>query len=201
THPKIGLNFVRSLRHILRQDPDIIMVGEIRDVETARMSIQASLTGHLVLSTLHTNDAASTVTRLLDMGIEAFLITSTLNGVIAQRLVRKLCQNCKEIIQPTDAILKEINLFPKDVQGKKFYVGKGCNMCNNTGYKGRTGLYEILKMDDEIKHLIINRASTAEIREQARKNGMILLREDGIKKVFDGITTLEEIIKETRGYF
>jgi len=199
-NPKIDLDFVKCLRHILRQDPDIIMVGEIRDIETAQMAVQSALTGHLVLSTLHTNDAASTITRLLDMNIEPFLITATINAVIAQRLVRTICSNCKEKVVPDKKLLAEMNLTAKKTAGKSFYKGKGCNVCGNKGYKGRIGIFEILILDDDIRHLIINNASTAKIRERAEKNGMKLLREDGLRKVFKGITSLEEVVNVTQGY-
>ena len=198
TRPKIGLDFVKCLRHILRQDPDIIMVGEIRDVETAEMSIQSSLTGHLVLSTLHTNDAVSAVTRLLDMGIEPFLITSTLNAVIAQRLVRTICKNCKEPAKISEKILKEFHLTQQDIKDKVLYTGRGCEICNNTGYKGRIGIFEILIVDEEIKQLIAAKASNSVIRSHAQKNGMKLLREDALIKVFSGLTSLDEVLKETK---
>jgi type IV pilus assembly protein PilB len=198
--PKINLTFAICLRHILRQDPDIIMVGEIRDTETAQMAIQASLTGHLVLSTLHTNDAPGTITRLIDMEIEPFLITSTLEGVIAQRLVRVICSDCKEAYKPDEKILKELDLRAEDVEGKIFYYGKGCDRCNNTGYRGRTAISELLIMTDELRSLIIERVQTGELRRVACQQGMRTLREDGIRKILDGITTVEEIIRETQAY-
>ena len=195
--PEIGLTFAKCLRSILRQDPDIVMVGEIRDLETAQISIQASLTGHLVFTTLHTNDAPSTIARMLDLGLEPFLITATLEGIIAQRLVRKICPHCKAEYQPTEEMLMELELRPEDVGGKKFYYGKGCGHCNRTGYRGRTGLYEIMTFNDEIRDLIMNHASTAILREAACRAGMTTLRENGLKLIFDGVTTLEEVSRET----
>ncbi len=195
----IGLTFSRCLRSILRQDPDKILVGEIRDLETAEMSIQASLTGHLVLSTLHTNDAASTITRLIDMDIEPFLITSTLEAIIAQRLVRKICSSCKEEYSPDADELSLIGLKPKDAEGKKFYRGKGCEICNRIGYKGRIGIFEILVVNDEIRTLIVNKASSGELKKKAHEKGMSMLREDGLKKIWMGITTIEEAARETQG--
>ena len=195
--PDIGLTFAKCLRSILRQDPDIVMVGEIRDLETAQIAIQASLTGHLVFTTLHTNDAPSTIARLLDLGLETFLVTATLEGIIAQRLVRKICQHCKTEYEPTEEMLMELELTPDDVRGKTFYYGKGCNNCNNTGYRGRTGLYEIMVFNDELRDLVMNSASTAVLRDAARKAGMKTLRENGLKSIFDGVTTLEEVVRET----
>jgi len=195
----IGLTFSECLRSILRQDPDKILVGEIRDLETAEMSIQASLTGHLVLSTLHTNDAASTVVRLIDMDIEPFLITSTLEAIIAQRLVRKICSNCKEEYSPDARELSLIGLKPEDAKGKKFYRGKGCEICNGIGYKGRTGIFEILVVNDEIRTLIINKATAGDLRKKSHEKGMSMLREDGLKKIWNGITTIEEVARETQG--
>ena len=193
----IGLTFAKCLRSILRQDPDIVMVGEIRDLETAEISIQASLTGHLVLTTVHTNDAPSTIARLVDLGLETFLITATLEGIVAQRLVRKICIKCKTEHTPTEDMLMEIGLTPEDVGGKKFYYGKGCKSCNNTGYKGRIGLYEIMVLNDEMRDMIMNRASTNVLREAARKNGMTTLRENGLRIIYEGITTIEEVARET----
>jgi len=197
--PHIGLTFSKCLRSILRQDPDKILVGEIRDLETAEMSIQASLTGHLVLSTLHTNDAAGTIARLIDMDIEPFLITSTLEAIIAQRLVRKICSSCKEEYSPDEEELFLIGLKPDDVKGKKFYRGKGCEVCNGIGYKGRTGILEILVINDEIRTLIVNKATAGDIRSKSREKGMSMLREDGLKKIWMGITTIEEVARETQG--
>ena len=195
--PDIGLTFAKCLRSILRQDPDIVMVGEIRDLETAQIAIQASLTGHLVFTTVHTNDAPSTIARLLDLGLEPFLITATLEGIIAQRLVRKICIHCKTEYEPTEEMLMELELRPEDVGDKTFYYGKGCNHCNQTGYRGRTGLYEIMSFNDELRDLVMNHASTAVLREAARREGMKALRENGLKAIFDGITTLDEVTRET----
>jgi type IV pilus assembly protein PilB len=193
----IGLTFAKCLRSILRQDPDVVMVGEIRDLETAQISIQASLTGHLVFTTLHTNDAPGTVARLIDLGLETFLITATIEGVVAQRLVRKICPNCKTPYDPPEESLMEIGLSPEEVEGKKFFYGKGCEQCHNTGYKGRTGIYEIMTFNDDIREFIMNNASTSVIRDAARKSGMTLLRENGIQLIYDGITTIEEVVRET----
>ncbi|HDS85424.1 MAG TPA: pilus assembly protein PilB [Phycisphaerales bacterium] len=195
--PEIGLTFAKCLRSILRQDPDIVMVGEVRDLETAEISIQASLTGHLVFSTLHTNDAPSSVARLLDLGLEPFLVTATLEGIIAQRLVRRICTHCKTEFRPTEEQLMELGLMPEDVGDKIFFYGKGCDQCNNTGFRGRTGLYEIMAMNDEIRDLIMNHASTAVLREAAKRAGMHTLRENGLSAIYDGITTIEEVVRET----
>ena len=195
--PDIGLVFARCLRSILRQDPDIVMVGEIRDLETAQISAQASLTGHLVFTTLHTNDAPSSIARILDLGVEPFLITATLEGIIAQRLVRKICENCKTEFEPTEAQLMQLGLTPEDVKGKVFYYGRGCHRCNNTGYRGRTGLFEIMIFNDEIRDLVMNQASTSVLRAAAQKAGMKLLRENGLAAIYDGITTIDEVVKET----
>lgn len=194
---EIGLTFSRCLRSILRQDPDIILVGEIRDLETAQIAVQASLTGHLVFSTLHTNDAPSSIARLLDLGLEPFLITATMEGIVSQRLVRKVCNNCRTAFQPTEEALMELELTPEQVAGKQFYYGKGCDYCNNTGYKGRMGLYEIMELDDDLREAIMQRASTNILREKALKKGMSALRESGITAIFEGMTTLEEVVKET----
>ncbi len=195
----IGLTFSKCLRSILRQDPDKILVGEIRDLETAEMSIQASLTGHLVLSTLHTNDAASTIVRLIDMDIEPFLITSTLEAIVAQRLVRKICSSCKEEYSPDADELSLIGLKPEDAEGKKFYRGKGCEICNGIGYKGRVGIFEILVVSDEVRTLIVNKASSGELKKKSHEKGMSMLREDGLKKIWMGITTIDEVARETQG--
>lgn len=198
--PKITLNFATCLRHILRQDPDIIMVGEIRDTETAQIAIQASLTGHLVMSTLHTNDAPGSITRLVNMGVEPFLIVSTLEAVIAQRLIRVICKNCRERYYPDQKMLEEINLTKEELKDMVFYRGKGCSQCNKNGYKGRTGIYELLTVTENVKPLIMEKAQTSVLREAARKAGMTTLREDGLKKVREGITTIEEIVRETQQY-
>jgi type IV pilus assembly protein PilB len=193
----IGLNFGRVLRSFLRQDPDIIMVGEIRDLETAEIAIQASLTGHLVFSTLHTNDAPGAITRLIDMSIEPFLITSTLEGVLGQRLVRTICPNCKTAYQPGPDILEQLNLTKDQVAGRPFYYGAGCLQCNETGYKGRRGIYEYLRVTDPIRELINERKPTIVIRDKAAEMGMRTLREDGVRCILDGYTTVEEVLKYT----
>ena len=195
----VGLTFARSLRSILRQDPDRIMVGEIRDLETTQIAIQASLTGHLVLSTLHTNDAATTVTRLIDMGTEPFLISSTLEAVIAQRLVRKICAHCKEQYQPSTEDLERIMADTSKLKDIKFYRGKGCAHCHNSGYRGRTGIFEMMRINDPLRELINDRAPAVALREKARQNGMRLLREDGIRKISRGITTADEVVRNTMG--
>jgi type IV pilus assembly protein PilB len=197
--PDIGLTFAGCLRSILRQDPDVVMIGEIRDLETAQIAIQASLTGHLVFTTVHTNDAPSTLARLIDLGLETFLITATLEGIVAQRLVRRICLNCKTAFDPTEEMLMELALTPDDVGGKQLYFGRGCDMCNNTGYRGRVGVYEIMQLNDEMRDLIMNNASTNVLREAARKNGMRTLRENGLEVLYDGLTTIEEIARETLG--
>jgi len=193
----IGLNFGRVLRSFLRQDPDVIMVGEIRDLETAEIAIQASLTGHLVFSTLHTNDASGAITRLIDMGIEPFLITSTLEGVLAQRLVRTICPNCKTAYQPGRDILDQLGLTADSVAGRPFYYGAGCLQCNETGYRGRRGIYEYLRVTDPIRDLINLRKPTIVIRDKAIEMGMRSLRDDGIRCILDGYTTVEEVLKYT----
>ncbi len=195
--PDIGLTFARCLRSILRQDPDIILVGEIRDLETAEIAAQSSLTGHVVFTTLHTNDAPSSVARLLDLGVEPFLITATVEGIVAQRLIRRICTRCKTRFDPTETQLMELKLLPADVEGKEFYYGKGCSKCNGTGYRGRVGLFEIMVFNDEIRDLIMNQGSTAVLREAGVKNGMRLLRENGLTAIYDGITTIDEVAKET----
>jgi len=193
----IGVTFAKCLRSILRQDPDIIMVGEIRDLETAEIAAQASLTGHLVFTTLHTNDAPSSIARLLDLGVEPYLVTATLEGIVAQRLVRRICENCKSPYHPTEVQLMELRLKPEDVKGKKLYYGRGCDKCNNTGYKGRIATFEIMVFNEEIRDLIMNQASTNLLRDAGRKAGMKLLRDNGLVAIFDGITTVEEVVKET----
>ncbi|MEO1993623.1 MAG: ATPase, T2SS/T4P/T4SS family [Pirellulales bacterium] len=193
----IGVTFAAALRAILRQDPDRILVGEIRDTETAEIAVQASLTGHMVFSTLHTNDAPSTVTRLRDMGVPPFLITATVEAIMAQRLVRRICGVCKEEIEPDADLLADLELTSDDVEGKKFYRGKGCENCKGTGYKGRLGLYEFMVMNDELRDLVARNASTEELRELARKFGMITLRDSGMANMFLGNTTADEVIRET----
>jgi len=195
--PDIGLTFARCLRSILRQDPDIILVGEVRDLETAEIAAQASLTGHLVFTTLHTNDAPSSVARLLDLGVEPFLITATVEGIVAQRLVRVICNNCKTQFEPDEAQLKELKLTEEEIAGRPIYYGRGCSKCNGTGYKGRIALFEIMVFNDEIRDLIMNRASTNVLRVAAQKAGMRPLRENGLTAMFDGITTIDEVVKET----
>lgn len=193
----IGLTFGRVLRAFLRQDPDRIMVGETRDIETAQISIQASLTGHLVLSTLHTNDAAGAVTRLIDMGVEPFMISAALEGVLAQRLIRKICPDCKTAYEPTEAVLAQLGLSPHEIGDKTFYYGKGCPTCNETGYKGRKGIYELLDITDPIRELINQRAATVVLKQKAIELGMITLRDDGLRSIYDGETTIEEVLKYT----
>jgi type IV pilus assembly protein PilB len=193
----VGLTFASALRSYLRQDPNIIMVGEIRDKETADISIRASLTGHLVLSTVHTNTAASTITRLVNMGVEPFLLASTVNLIVSQRLLRKVCMNCMEEVEITPEYLKRVGLNPDDFQDITFYKGAGCHICNNTGYKGRIGIYEIMTMSTKLRELILERVSTDRIQELGVKEGMKTLRDTGIEKLKRGITTIEEVIKET----
>jgi len=195
--PAIGLKFARCLRHILRQDPDIILVGEIRDLETAEISAQSSLTGHIVFTTLHTTDAPSSIARLLDLGVEPFLLTATIEGIMSQRLVRKICESCKTAFEPSEAQLMELQLAPDDIKGKKFYYGRGCSKCNGTGYRGRTGIFEIMVFNDEIRDLVMNQASTAVLRAAGQKAGMRLLRDNGLEAIYDGITTIDEVVKET----
>ena len=194
---EVGLTFAKALRSFLRQDPDIILVGEIRDLETAQIAVQASLTGHLVFSTLHTNDAPSSIARLLDLGLEPFLVTATLEGIVAQRLVRRICARCKEEYAPTEEQLMELQLTPEDVEGRVFYRGKGCDQCNQSGYKGRLALFEIMVLDDEQKELIMQHASTQVLRAEAKKRGMRTLRQGGLLAIYDGISTIDEVVRET----
>jgi type IV pilus assembly protein PilB len=193
----IGLTYASCLRSILRQDPDVILVGEIRDLETAQIATEAALTGHLVFSTLHTNDAPSVVTRMVDLGVEPYLLAATIEAVIAQRLVRTICEDCRQEYLPTEEELYELNLDPADVGDKTFYYGKGCRRCNGTGYKGRLGIFEMMLFSEAMKQLIIDRKSTSDLRRQAVKEGMRTLRESGILAVFDGHTSIEEVVKET----
>ena len=193
----VGMTFGKALKSFLRQDPDIIMVGEMRDLETAQISIQASLTGHLVLSTLHTNDSPGAVTRLVDMGVEPFLISSTLMAVLGQRLVRTICKNCRTPFEPTEAQLALLGLSPHDLGDKIFHYGRGCSTCNDTGYKGRKGIYELLVVSDAIRNLINERAPTVVVRQKAVELGMVTLREDGLRGIFDGDTTIDEVVKYT----
>jgi type IV pilus assembly protein PilB len=192
-----GLTFAKALRSFLRQDPDVIMVGEIRDLETAQIAVQASLTGHLVMSTLHTNDAPGAVTRLIDMGLEPFLISSSLTSILAQRLVRTICKNCRTTFEPTEEQLSLLNLSPHDLGDKVFHYGRGCSTCNDTGYKGRKGIYELLVVSEAIRTLINERAPTVVLRQKAVELGMVTLREDGLRGIFEGDTTIEEVVKYT----
>ena len=196
-NPAIGVTFARCLRAFLRQDPDIILVGEIRDLETAQMSVEASLTGHMVFSTLHTNDAPQTITRLIDMGVEPFLLAATLEGVVAQRLVRTICRECRTDYEPPPEVLMELGLLPEQIQGKKFHIGKGCPECHNTGYRGRMAIYEIMIMNDRLRELVISGASTGTLRDTAREMGMRTLRDSGLLSIYDGRTTIEEVVKAT----
>ena len=193
----VGLTFGRALRAFLRQDPDRIMVGEMRDVETAQIAIQASLTGHLVLSTLHTNDAAGAVTRLIDMGVEPFLVAATLEGVLAQRLLRTICKSCRTSYEPNQIVLNQLGLSASDIGNKHFFTGAGCSTCGNSGYKGRKGLYELLDITDPLRELITQKAPTLVVRQKAIELGMLTLREDGLRNIFDGETTIEEVLKYT----
>jgi type IV pilus assembly protein PilB len=193
----IGLTFARVLRSFLRQDPDRIMVGETRDLETAQIAIQASLTGHLVFTTLHTNDAPGAITRLIDMGVEPFLISSTLEAVLGQRLLRSICRHCRTTYEPGNPILTELGISRQDIGDKQFFYGKGCNACNNTGYKGRKGIYELLRITDPIRELINERAPTVTLKQKAVELGMITLRQDGLRSIFAGDTTVEEVLRYT----
>jgi len=193
----IGLTFARVLRAFLRQDPDRIMVGETRDLETAQISIQASLTGHLVFTTLHTNDAPGAITRLIDMGVEPFMISASLEGVLGQRLIRKICTNCRTPYEPNEAVLAQLGLSPHDIGDKNFYYGKGCEACNHTGYKGRKGIYELLNVTDPIREMINQRAPNVVLRQKAIELGMATLRQDGLRCIFEGETTIEEVLKFT----
>ena len=193
----IGLTFARVLRSFLRQDPDRIMVGETRDLETAQIAIQASLTGHLVFTTLHTNDAPGAITRLIDMGVEPFLISSTLEAVLGQRLLRSICRQCRTTYGPSDILLRELGISRQDIGDKQFFYGKGCDACNNTGYKGRKGIYELLKITDPIRELINERAPTVTLKQKAIELGMVTLRQDGLRSIFVGDTTIEEVLRYT----
>jgi type IV pilus assembly protein PilB len=193
----IGLTFARVLRAFLRQDPDRIMVGETRDVETAQIAIQASLTGHLVLTTLHTNDAPGAVTRLIDMGVEPFLISASLEGVLGQRLIRKICPNCKTTYEPSETVLAQLGLTAHDIGDKNFFFGKGCDTCNNTGYRGRKGIYELLNISDPLREMINQRSPAVVMKQKAIELGMVTLREDGLRSIYEGLTTIEEVLKYT----
>lgn len=196
-NPEVELTFARALRSFLRQDPDVILVGEVRDLETAEIAIQASLTGHLVLTTLHTNDAPSSIIRLVDLGVEPFLLTATMEGIVAQRLVRTVCPKCKEAFTPSEEQLMELSLTPEIVGNRKIYRGKGCQNCYSSGYRGRTALFEIMGINDDLRDLVMKKASTNVLRNQARKQGMRTLRECGLLSIYDGLTTLDEVIRET----
>ena len=196
-HDDIGLNFAASLRSFLRQDPDIIMVGEIRDFETAEIAVKAALTGHLVLSTLHTNDAPSTVQRLLNMGVEPFLVTASVNLILAQRLARRICQDCKEPTEKAPDALRKMGMTEEQISSSTIYRGKGCSICNNTGYKGRVALYEVMPFTDELKELVLQGGSAAEIKAEMSANGIDTLRIAGINKVIEGMTTPEEVLRTT----
>lgn len=196
-NPDIDVTFANVLRAILRHDPDIVLIGEIRDYETAEIAVQSALTGHLVFSTLHTNDAPSAITRLRDMGIPPFLITATVEAILAQRLVRKICVECRTQFEPSDELLMELQLPLAQARKYKFYYGRGCPRCNNTGYKGRCGIYELMDMNDDIRDMISSDASVDEMRNMARSQGMTSLREAGLKLIFDGVSTIDEVVRET----
>lgn len=196
-NPKIGLTFSNGLRSIVRQDPDIILVGEIRDKDTAEIAIQSALTGHLLFSTLHTNDAAGAVTRLLDMGVENFLLSSTLLGVLAQRLVRVICPECKTQIDPDPKLIRSMNLSDEELKDVVFYAGKGCDNCRHTGFRGRMAIFEFLQIDDEVRQEIVRKSSTERIRQVAIQKGMLTLRQDGWRKVKEGITTIPDVLRVT----
>jgi type IV pilus assembly protein PilB len=194
---QIGLNFAAALRSFLRQDPNIILVGEIRDFETAEIAVKAALTGHLVLSTLHTNDAPSTISRLMNMGIEPFLVATSVNLICAQRLVRRICSQCKEELEVPEQALIDAGYTPEEAKKAKIYHGKGCGTCNKGGYKGRTGLYEVMEINDELRELILVGASALELKKKALDQGMLTLRRSGLVKAMQGMTTLEEVLRET----
>jgi type IV pilus assembly protein PilB len=195
---QVGLTFAAALRSFLRQDPNIILVGEIRDLETAEIAVKASLTGHMVLSTLHTNDAPSTISRLLNMGIEPFLVATSVQLICAQRLVRRICKNCKEEIErPSQAALHELGFLEEEIETVHVFRGAGCKVCNGSGYKGRVGLYEVMEITSQIKDAIIMNATSVELKKVAVANGMVTLRRSGLQKVRDEVTTIEEIVRET----
>ncbi len=194
---QVGLDFARALRAFLRQDPDKIMVGEIRDIETARIAVQASLTGHVVLSTLHTNDAPGAITRLIDMGLEPFLLSASLEFVLAQRLVRKICTGCKQDYEPAKDLIENLGLNQNDIGERQFFYGAGCEECNQSGYRGRTGLFEMIKVSDSFREMINSGAATLVLRQKAIEQGMRTLREDGVRSIFDGESTVEEVLKYT----
>jgi general secretion pathway protein E/type IV pilus assembly protein PilB len=193
----IDLTFARALRAMLRQAPNVILIGEIRDLETAEIAVNASLTGHLCFSTLHTNDAPSAITRLIDIGVKPFLVASSIRGLMAQRLVRKVCKNCAEPYQPGDRELRVLHLTDNDTADATFLKGRGCAECSMTGYRGRLGIFEIFVIDDEVRKMIYEKVSSVQIREYARAHGMRTLREDGLRKAFSGTTTLEEVARVT----
>ena len=193
----VGLTFAKALRSFLRQDPDIVLIGETRDLETAQIAVQASLTGHLVFTTLHTNDAPSSIARLIDLGLENFLITATIEGIIAQRLVRRICIRCKQMYTPADDELMRLDLTPDDLGGKQLSRGRGCDYCNQSGYRGRMGIFEIMVMDDKLRDLIMNDASSQQLASACRKMGMRTLRQSGLLSLFDGATSIDEIVRET----
>jgi type IV pilus assembly protein PilB len=194
---QIGLNFAAALRSFLRQDPNIILVGEIRDFETAEVAIKAAMTGHLVLSTLHTNDAPSSINRLMNMGIEPFLVATSVHMIVAQRLVRRVCGSCKEPTEAPLGALMNAGFSEKDAKTVRLFKGRGCDRCSNTGYKGRVGLYEVMEIGDDVRELILSGASSVELRTKAIENGMVSLRGSGLQKIRDGVTTIEEVVRET----
>jgi general secretion pathway protein E len=195
---KKGVTFVNALRHVLRQDPDVIMVGEVRDAETARMAIQSSLTGHLVFSTLHTNDSAGAISRLLDLDVEPYLVSSSLIAIMAQRLVRRVCPDCKKTYEPTPRELRELGLGDSPATEATFYVGAGCDKCFQTGYRGRTGIYELMLVSAEIQNLVYQKISAGVIKKKALDEGLQTLRMDGARKVLAGITTIAEVLRVTQ---
>jgi type IV pilus assembly protein PilB len=193
----IGLTFAAALRSFLRQDPNIVLVGEVRDFETAEIAVKAALTGHLVLSTLHTNDAPSTINRLMNMGIEPFLVSTSVHLICAQRLVRKVCSDCKQQVQMPHQAILDIGFTPEEAHGVKLFKGSGCPSCNNTGYRGRVGLFEVMEISEELRELILCGASAAELKKKAIDEGMITLRRSGLTKIKEGATTVEEVVRET----
>jgi len=196
-HEGFGMTFAKALRAFLRQDPDRIMIGEIRDLETAQIAIESALTGHFVFSTLHTNDAAGTVTRLVDMGVEPFLLCSSISGVVSQRLIRRVCKSCRVAYDPSDEELEKLEITREDIGDKRFYYGKGCSNCNESGYRGRKSICELLCMSPELMELILQNAPTMTIRKKAREQGMVTIREDGVKSIINGETTVDEVLRYT----
>ena len=192
-----GLTFAKALKSFLRQDPDIILVGETRDLETAQIAVQASLTGHLVFTTLHTNDAPSSIARLVDLGLDTFLVTATLEGIVAQRLVRKICNRCKQPYKPTEEELMRLEISPEELGGRELYRGAGCDFCNHSGFKGRLGIFEIMVLNDELREMIMDNASSQQLMSKARRTGMRTLRQSGMLALFDGLTTIDEVVRET----